>query len=236
MLNVENLNKTFYVQILGDKHIHGCRNVSFKLESGQFMSLAGPSGVGKSTVLKCIYRTYLPCSGHIWYDSKTYGKVDLATISERCLLDIRQREMGYVSQFLNVIPRVSAIDLVMEPILTRNGVSYTEARKRAIHLLEWLHIPFELFDAYPATFSGGEQQRINIARAVSWNPRLLLLDEPTASLDVRSIDRVLELLKELRNHGTTMIGIFHDHEIMKKTASHIVYLEEDQEQCLAATA
>ena len=236
MLSVENLNKDFHVQILGNKHIPGCHDISFRVEAGQFFSLAGPSGIGKSTVLKCIYRTYLPNSGHIWYDSAKYGKVDLATIPERFLLDIRNREMGYVSQFLNVIPRVSAIDLIMEPILVRNGVSPENARKRARHLLERLRIPDDLFDAYPATFSGGEQQRINIARAVSWTPRLLLLDEPTASLDTESIERVLELLGELREQGTTMIGIFHDHEIMKKTASRIFYLKKDSESCLAATA
>lgn len=225
MLSVENLHKEFNVQILGDKHIPGCCNISFNIEAGQFFSLAGPSGAGKSTVLKCIYRTYLPGSGYIWYDSANYGKVDLATVSDRILLDIRNREMAYVSQFLNVIPRVSALDLVMEPILSRNGVSTKEARERACNLLQRLHIPEELFDAYPATFSGGEQQRVNIARAVSWKPRLLLLDEPTASLDAESIDRVLELLTELREQGTTMVGIFHDQEIMKKTASHIYYLQ-----------
>jgi len=225
MLSVENLDKEFNVQILGDKHIPGCSDISFNIEAGQFLSLVGPSGAGKSTVLKCIYRTYLPGSGHIWYDSANYGKVDLATVSERILLDIRSREMAYVSQFLNVIPRVSALDLVMEPILTRNGVAFEEARERACKLLERLQIPEDLFDAYPATFSGGEQQRVNIARAVSWKPRLLLLDEPTASLDAKSIDRVLELLTELREQRTTMVGIFHDQEIMKKTASHIYYLQ-----------
>ncbi|MEA3545202.1 MAG: ATP-binding cassette domain-containing protein, partial [Thermodesulfobacteriota bacterium] len=140
------------------------------------------------------------------------------------LLDIRSREMGYVSQFLNVIPRVSAIDLVMEPIIVRNGVSYADARERACHLLERLDIPQELFNAYPATFSGGEQQRVNIARAIGWKPRLLLLDEPTASLDTESIERVLELLNELREQGTTMVGIFHDQDIMNRTASQIYLL------------
>jgi len=225
MLTIENLTKSFNMQILDDKHIPGCHDVSFRIEAGQFFALAGPSGVGKSTVLKCIYRTYLPGSGHIWYDSAAYGRVDLATAPEHLLLEIRDHEMGYVSQFLNVIPRVSAIDLVMEPILSRNGRNYGEARERACHLLERLHIPKELYDAYPATFSGGEQQRINIARAIGWQPRLLLLDEPTASLDAQSIERVLELLKELQGQGTTMVGIFHDHEIMNRTASHVYYLQ-----------
>ncbi|MEA3363881.1 MAG: phosphonate C-P lyase system protein PhnL [Thermodesulfobacteriota bacterium] len=224
MLSVENLNKTFNIQILDNIRIPGCSDVSFKVEPGQFFALAGPSGKGKSTVLKCIYRTYLPGSGQIWYDSANYGRVDLASAPERMLLDIRSREMGYVSQFLNVIPRVSAIDLVMEPIIVRNGVSYADARERACNLLERLHIPQKLFNAYPATFSGGEQQRVNIARAIGWKPRLLLLDEPTASLDTKSIERVLELLDELREQGTTMVGIFHDQDIMNRIASQIYYL------------
>lgn len=224
MLRVENLNKSFRVQILGDKQIPGCRDISFQVKAGELFALAGPSGKGKSTILKCIYRTYLPGSGSIWYDSAAYGRVDLASAPERLLLDLRNRELGYVSQFLKVVPRVSAIDLVMEPILTRNGLSRDQARARAEQLLEQLGIPQKLYDAYPATFSGGEQQRINIARAIGWRPRLLLLDEPTASLDAASIERVLELLAELRREGTTMVGIFHDQAIMEATASTIYRL------------
>lgn len=227
MLSVNQLNKSFNVQILGDKHIPGCKEISFKVKPGEFFALSGPSGAGKSTVLKCIYRTYLPGSGQIWYDSENFGRVDLATATDRLLIEIRNQEMGYVSQFLKVIPRVSAIDLVMEPILTRNGLSPEEARSRAESLLEKLRIPAELYDAYPATFSGGEQQRINIARAIGWKPRLLLLDEPTASLDAASIDRVLELLEELRKEGTTMVGIFHDQKIMEATASTVYPVHGD---------
>ena len=224
MLSVEKLNKTFNMQILNDKQIAGCHDISFQVEPGEFFALAGPSGKGKSTVLKCIYRTYLPGTGSIWYDSESYGRVDLANAPERMVLDIRQKEMGYIAQFLNVVPRVSAIDLVMEPIIARNGLSKQAARQRAEELLEKLHIPEELYDAYPATFSGGEQQRINIARAIGWRPRLLLLDEPTASLDAASIDRVLGMLADLRREGTTMVGIFHDQAIMQATATSIYRL------------
>ena len=221
MLTVEKLSKSFTLHILNGKHIAACRDISFKVPKGAFLGLSGPSGTGKSTVLKCIYRTYLPGSGSVWYDSAKYGRIDLATLSDRAVIDIRTREIGYVSQFLKVIPRVSALDVVMEPILTRNGVSYDEARSRAVDLLKRLRIPEHLFDAYPATFSGGEQQRINIAHAVSWKPRLLLLDEPTASLDSESVAQVLEILKELRQDGTTMIGIFHDHELMTSVTDSI---------------
>ena len=115
----------------------------------------------------------------------------------------------------------------MEPILTRNGVSREAARRRAIDLLERLRIPVHLFDAYPATFSGGEQQRVNIARAVIWKPRLLLLDEPTASLDKDSAAIVVELLKELRNEGTSMIGIFHDNELMGSITDRVYRVNQE---------
>jgi alpha-D-ribose 1-methylphosphonate 5-triphosphate synthase subunit PhnL len=221
VLTVENLSKDFTLHILGGKNIEACRDVSFNVPKGTFLGLSGPSGAGKSTVLKCIYRTYLPSSGSVWYDSAEYGRIDLANLPDRAVIDIRTREIGYVSQFLKVIPRVSALDVVMEPILARNGVTREEARNRAVGLLERLRIPEHLFDAYPATFSGGEQQRINIAHAVSWNPRLLLLDEPTSSLDAGSVGLVLELLSELRQVGTTMIGIFHDRELMETVTDSV---------------
>jgi len=214
MLTVENLSKKFTLHILNEKSIEACRDVSFSVPAGGFLGLAGPSGAGKSTVLKCIYRTYLPSGGVVRYDSAGYGMVDLATLPDREMIEIRTHEIGYVSQFLKVAPRVSTVDVVMEPIVARNGVSRKEARERALKLLERLCIPRALFDAYPATFSGGEQQRVNIAHAISWRPRLLLLDEPTASLDRESVAIVIELLKELREEGTTMIGIFHDMELM----------------------
>lgn len=221
MLTVENLSKQFTLHILGEKRIKACAGVSFSVPPGGFLGLAGPSGAGKSTVLKCIYRTYLPTSGAVWYDSAANGRVDLAALPDREVIALRTRELGYVSQFLKVIPRVPALDVVMEPILARNGVTRTQARRRAGELLERLRIPTHLFDAYPATFSGGEQQRVNIAHAVSWRPRLLLLDEPTASLDNASIDVVLEILAELRREGTTMIGIFHDTELMEMVTDSV---------------
>ncbi len=221
MITVDRLSKDFTLHILDDKRIEACRDVSFTVPAGGFLGLSGPSGAGKSTVLKCLYRTYLPSSGTISYDSAILGTVDLATLPDRAVLDIRHREMGYVSQFLKVIPRVSALEVVMEPILARNGASRDEARQRAVSLLERLRIPGRLHDAYPATFSGGEQQRVNIARAVSWRPRLLLLDEPTASLDRDSVAIVLDILAELRQAGTTMIGIFHDQQLLHSVTDEV---------------
>jgi alpha-D-ribose 1-methylphosphonate 5-triphosphate synthase subunit PhnL len=221
VITVDQLSKCFTLHILGEKRIEACRDVSFRVPPGGFLGLSGPSGAGKSTVLKCLYRTYLATGGTIRYDSASFGPVDLAGLPDRAVIDLRHREMGYVSQFLKVIPRVSALEVVMEPILTRNGVSREAARRQAIDLLERLRIPPHLFDAYPATFSGGEQQRVNVARAVSWKPRLLLLDEPTASLDQDSVGIVLDILKELRGEGTTMIGIFHDTALLQSVTDSV---------------
>lgn len=218
---VDNLSKIFKIYILRDKVIKGCENISFHVDKGEFLGLSGSSGAGKSTILKCLYRTYLPTSGDIWYDSIQFGRVNLSSIADHMVIDIRYKEIGYVSQFLKVIPRVSAIDVVAESLLTRNGASAKEARKKAGELLERFNISPRLLDAYPANFSGGEQQRINIARTTIWKPRLLLLDEPTASLDRNSVAIVVQLLRELREQGTSMVGILHDEKLMKLIADRV---------------
>lgn len=229
MIRVEKLSKSFHIHILGHKVIRGCGQVSFSAKIGDFLGLSGASGAGKSTVLKCIYRTYLPTSGAIYFESGIYGTVNLTEIPEHMILEIRSREIGYVSQFLNVIPRVSAMDIVAEPLMRKNGLSPEKAKKRAGELLERLQIPSNLFDTYPATFSGGEQQRINLARSFIWKPRLLLLDEPTASLDHDSVSVVLEILGELRKNGSTMIGIFHDSALMESVTDRIYRVENEEE-------
>jgi alpha-D-ribose 1-methylphosphonate 5-triphosphate synthase subunit PhnL len=221
MLEIRNLSKTFTIHILGGKVIAGFGGLSFRVGPGEFLGLAGRSGSGKSSVLKCIYGTYLPTTGETWFSSDRHGRVNLATADEQKILAIRHGELGYVSQFLRVIPRVAAVDVVAEPLL-RRGEDPGEAKRRASDLLERLAIPPELHDAYPATFSGGEQQRINIARAVIWEPRLLLLDEPTASLDRASQEIVIGLLKALKEKGTAMIGIFHDRASRDAIADHVL--------------
>ncbi|MBT9151082.1 MAG: Alpha-D-ribose 1-methylphosphonate 5-triphosphate synthase subunit PhnL [candidate division WS2 bacterium] len=195
------------------------------LKDSEFLGLLGPSGSGKSTILKCIYRTYIPTHGSIWYDSISYGKINLAFADEHTVLNVRHKEIGYVSQFLKVIPRISAIDIVAEPLLSKNGLSKQEGRKRACELLERLRIPSNLFDAYPCTFSGGEEKWINIARAIIWRPRFLLLDEPVASLDKKSMDTVILLFKELQSQGSSIVGIFHDVKLMERIADRIFEID-----------
>jgi len=225
LLKVENLSKTFCLHILGDKVIQGVVDISLEARKGEFTGLSGPSGAGKSSILKCIYRTYVPSSGRILYESREMGQVDLASATEHNILRIRAGEIGYVSQFFKVIPRVPAIEVVAEPLM-RTGIPAVEAKACAADLLGRLNVPERLFDAYPSTFSGGEQQRVNIARAIIWKPRLLLLDEPTASLDKQSAGLVVDELMAMRSEGTAMIGILHDRELMASIADRIYPLGE----------
>jgi alpha-D-ribose 1-methylphosphonate 5-triphosphate synthase subunit PhnL len=217
------LGKLFELSISHDMKVNPFANLSFKVEKGKFMGIAGPSGIGKSSILKCLYRTYLPTAGEVWYDSSLYGTIDLAQATERQISHLRIHEISYVSQFLKVIPRISALDVVAERLLPL-GYSLQQARVFAQQLLERLNIPEQLWQAFPATFSGGEQQRVNLARAFVVRPRLLILDEPTASLDNETKQNVLTIMKEMKQEGTTMIGVFHDWDVMGKVADHILDL------------
>lgn len=227
MLTIENLEKRFTSHILDRKQITGFERISFIVPKGTATGLCGPSGYGKSSVLKCIYRTYLPTAGTITFDSVTFGRVDLATLAENQILTLRRTEIGYVTQFLSVLPRVAARDVVAEPLVNA-GLSLDEARLKAGDLLERLRISSRLHDAFPATFSGGEKQRVNLARAVIRPPRMLLLDEPTASLDAETTQVVLELLIDLKSQGTTIIAIFHDSTILDQLVD-AVYLMPERE-------
>lgn len=199
-------------------------SLSFSVPKGKFLGISGPSGIGKSTILKCIYRTYLPSSGSILYESERFGELDLAQANERQIIALRRSEIGYVSQFLKVIPRVSAEQIVAQRAMAA-GMSAEEAIERARSILKRLGIPQQLWRAFPATFSGGEQQRVNLARAFVVRPRLLILDEPTASLDPDSKKIVISILHEMKRAGTTMIGVFHDHKLMEKVADDILDLK-----------
>ncbi|TNJ59300.1 phosphonate C-P lyase system protein PhnL [Paenibacillus hemerocallicola] len=235
MLHVEALSKTFELSVTEQMRVHPFRDLSFSIPEGGFMGLAGPSGIGKSSILKCIYRTYLPTSGRVRFRSSMYGEIDLASADERRVAHLRKYELSYVSQFLKVIPRVSALDIVAERLLPL-GYSLEAARDDAAGMLARLRIPETLWSAYPATFSGGEQQRINLARAFIVRPRLLILDEPTASLDRETTESVLALLQEMKRQGTTMIGVFHDWEIMKRVADRIFDLGEWKRSGVSSSA
>jgi alpha-D-ribose 1-methylphosphonate 5-triphosphate synthase subunit PhnL len=227
VIEIDRLSKTFQIHILGRKVIPALKDVSFQVARGEFLGIRGASGAGKSTLLKCIYRTYLSTGGSIWFNSPRWGRIDLARAAHQVVLDVRRTEVGYVSQFLQVLPRVSALDIVSEPLVVKNGLPSHKARETAGALLERLHIPCNLFTAYPVTFSGGERQRINLARAVIWKPRLLLLDEPTASLDQKTISIVSSILRELKEQGTTLIGNFHRNDLMTAIMDRVYHLSQE---------
>lgn len=226
-LRVIDLTKTFSLHILNGKQITGFKHVSFDVPDGAFLGIEGQSGSGKSSLLKCLYRTYKANSGQILYHTGAGETVDLATADDDTVLDLRVEEIGYVSQFLRPTPRVPAIDLAARPLL-RHGVPRDEARERVASYFQRLSLPEDLWDGYPILFSGGEQQRVNLARALASDARLLLLDEPTSALDASLQDEVAQLLAERRDRGTTMIGIMHDASLLARLADVTVHMERGQ--------
>ena len=224
ILRIEGLTKRFSVHA-PERVIQSCRNIGFTLAQGQFIGIVGRSGAGKSTILKCIHRSYLPTEGSIRYQSAAYGAIDLATASERQMLRLRRQEIGYVSQFLNIMPRTTAREHVMNAVLEAGG-SVADAQAQAVTMLDYFRLPEELWDMYPATFSGGERLRLNLAHTMVRKPRLMLLDEPTASLDNQTKALVREMLIRLKAEQTGMIGIFHDLAFMEGLCDQVYNISE----------
>jgi alpha-D-ribose 1-methylphosphonate 5-triphosphate synthase subunit PhnL len=222
IVEVHQLIKTFELHILNGKRITALNGIELAIGEGEIIGLTGKSGSGKSSLMKCLYRTYLATSGEILYRSQE-GVVDLVTAKDHDVLALRRSEIRYCSQFLSVIPRVPAVDVVAEPLM-RTERNRDLARARARQLLDILGLPVELWDAYPVTFSGGEQQRINVARAIISRPRLLLIDEPTASLDARTKDVVIGLIRDLKQDGTSVLCISHDEYTLGKMADRRLHL------------
>ena len=220
-LKVEGLEKNFTLYNRGGVQVRGFSDVSFSLNRGQLLALTGPSGAGKSSILKTIFRTYLADRGSVWFRRGDGTEVDLVSCRETRVLDLRRREIGFVTQFLKILPRVSALDAVAAPLI-EIGTGEEEARNRARTMLDRLGIRPELFDLSPLTFSGGEQQRVNIARGIIAPKELILLDEPTASLDQKSSEVVLDLLDDLKRQGIAMIAIFHDRRKIERIGDIIV--------------
>ncbi len=222
VLTVDGLSKEFTVHSLDGTAVAGLESVSFEVREGEFLAVVGESGSGKSTLLKCINRTYEPTGGGIHYHP---AGVDLATADERTVLDLRGGDIGYTSQFLDEIPRVSAVDVVARPLRER-GLDPETADERARDLLGRLDLPVELFDAYPATFSGGERQRVNLAQALAPQPTLALLDEPTSALDPGTRERATDLLESYLPEETAVVGVFHDHEVVESLADRVLVLDD----------
>lgn len=223
ILEIDDLSKRFEMHVIDNKCVVGLDGVSFDVREGEFFAVVGESGSGKSSLLKSIYRSYQPSSGCIVYRSLD-GAVDLATCTEQQVLKLRGNEIGYTSQFLDEIPRVPAVDVVARP-LREGGMDPDAARDQATELLRALNLPEDLFDAFPATFSGGERQRVNLARAIAPQPRLLLLDEPTSALDPDTRAAAIDLLETYLDESTTMVGVFHNPEVIRDIADRVAMLE-----------
>ncbi len=231
-LIVSEVFKSFTMHLRDGIELPVVRNVNFSVQSGECVVLGGPSGIGKSSILKMLYGNYAIDSGQILI--KHEGQmVDIGSAAPRTVLEVRHRSLGYVSQFLRTVPRVAAVDVVAEPLLARK-VPVEEARERAGELLSKLNLPRELWSLPPATFSGGEQQRVNIARGFITDHAILLLDEPTASLDAANRKVVVEMIRQKKAEGTALLGIFHDEEVREAVADRILDVSQFSPRKIAA--
>ncbi|EKF20125.1 phosphonate C-P lyase system protein PhnL [Nitratireductor pacificus] len=219
-LVVSEVAKSFTMHLQGGIRLPVVSGASFSLAAGACAVLGGPSGAGKSSILKMIYGSYAVDFGQIIVTHND-NLVDLAAADPRTVIAIRRDTIGYVSQFLRAVPRVPARDVVAEPLVARGEAAAT-ARGRAEALLARLNLPERLWDLPPATFSGGEQQRVNIARGFITDHPILLLDEPTASLDKANREIVTAMIAEKKEAGVALLGIFHDQEVRDAVADRII--------------
>jgi alpha-D-ribose 1-methylphosphonate 5-triphosphate synthase subunit PhnL len=220
MIDISNAEKTFTMHLQGGVQLPVVRGVTFDVGAGECVVLSGPSGAGKSSILKMIFGNYRCDGGRIGIRHEG-ALIDLARAEPRQILSVRRATIGYVSQFLRAVPRVATIDVVAEPLIAI-GVTRSEARMRAGALLRRLNIPERLWALPPSTFSGGEQQRVNIARGFISDLPILLLDEPTASLDAANGAVVVDLIDEKKRAGVAMVAIVHDDEIRRLIADRVV--------------
>jgi alpha-D-ribose 1-methylphosphonate 5-triphosphate synthase subunit PhnL len=220
VLELTAVAKTFTMHLQGGIRLPVVAGVEFAVRAGECVVLAGRSGAGKSSILKMIFGTYR-CDGGSIRVHADGGTVDVATAEPRQILRLRARTLGYVSQFLRAVPRVPTVDVVAEPLVIA-GVQRDNARRRAADLLRRLNIPERLWPLPPATFSGGEQQRVNIARGFISDVPLLLLDEPTAALDAGNRAVVVDLVAEKKRRGTAVVAIVHDDDVRTAIADTVI--------------
>jgi alpha-D-ribose 1-methylphosphonate 5-triphosphate synthase subunit PhnL len=222
VLKIETLQKSFTLHQQGGVRIRVFDGLNAEVAAGEAVAVTGPSGRGKSSLLKLIYGTYRASGGHIKVQHKAAWH-DIVAAPPHEILDLRRTTIGYVTQFLRVIPRVPAEIIVAEPLLDR-GIDEAKALARARELLAFLNIPERLWHVSPMTFSGGEQQRVNIARGFAAHFPILLLDEPTASLDSKNRQRVMDLVEQARANGSAIVAVFHDEHERHKLCSRDIAL------------
>ncbi|WP_407920721.1 phosphonate C-P lyase system protein PhnL [Frigidibacter oleivorans] len=216
VIRLAGVAKTFTLHNQGSAVIPVMAGAELSVAAGECVGLVGASGAGKSTLMRMIWGNYLAAAGQI-----LVAGVDVARAEPRQILALRRGTLGYVSQFLRVVPRVPTLDVVAEPLFAL-GMEEEAARARAAGLLARLNIPERLWSLSPTTFSGGEQQRVNIARGFAHDYPALLLDEPTASLDAANRETVLRLIEEAKGRGAAIVGIFHDEPARARVCDRLV--------------
>lgn len=221
-MEVENLSKSFKIHHL-NREIEAFKAVSFKAYQGEFIRIAGANGAGKSSLLRCLYRSYKSSGGtiHMLIDQEW---INLTNLTDYVMDQVRQAHMGFVTQFLQIRPRISAVQWVMEGMLD-DLFSWEERRTRSEELLDQLGLKKNLWNAYPNTFSGGEQQKVNLARGLLNTGKILLLDEPTASLDAKAREGLKQRIIELKKSGVTLIGVLHHPEDLEGLIDQTIELE-----------
>lgn len=226
MLRTESLTKTFTLHLRGGLRLPVLSGINLQVRNGECVVLSGPSGVGKTTLLRSLYGNYRPESGTILVRHRG-EMIDIASADPRTVLAVRQETIGYVSQFLRVVPRVSALDVVAEALLAR-GELRAAAQDKARTLLTQLNIPPRMHAIPPGTFSGGEQQRVNLARGFVASHPILLLDEPTASLDPENSAIAIRMVREAKAQGTATVAICHEADFREAVTDRLFTLTSCQ--------
>ncbi|MEM7338679.1 MAG: ATP-binding cassette domain-containing protein [Actinomycetota bacterium] len=223
LLRVQGLHKSFTFHAVDGRQVDGLRGVDLTVNEAEHVSLAGLSGAGKSSLLKCVHRTYVIEAGSISYRTADDEWLDLEALPDVTMASLRGRDIGYVSQFLRAEPRRGVYDVV-ERAARRQGVEADEAAERARRILGRLRIDESLWATYPTLLSGGEKQRVNLATGIVVPPRLLLLDEPVSALDPLNREAVLSLIDDLPSQGTTVLSVFHDLDAIARLADRVVVM------------
>jgi alpha-D-ribose 1-methylphosphonate 5-triphosphate synthase subunit PhnL len=232
-IEVNGLSKEFTLHLQGGLHLPILSGVDMQVDAGECVVLHAPSGAGKSTLLRCLYANYRASAGSI--NIRHGGNwVDLASATPQQVHAVRRSTLGFVTQFLRVIPRVPTLDLVAEPLIAK-GLDPRDAQEEAKSWLSRLRLPARLWHVPPATFSGGEQQRVNIARTMISDYPVLLLDEPTASLDEANRDTVIDMITAARERGAAVVGIFHDEYVRRALATRLFPIQPVQPVSLVPT-
>ncbi len=225
ILSVRGLSKDFVLHTIDGRRVEALRGVDLDILPGEHVALAGSSGAGKSSLLKCIYRTYEPSAGSVVLRLRSGSRIDLTLLSDQEMSYLRGRDIGYVSQFLRAEPRRGPLDIVARAGVSR-GMDRNTARDAAAVSLNRLNIDEKLWDVHASVLSGGEKQRINLAAGTISSPQLLLLDEPVSALDPANREAALDLIGDLATQGVAVLAVFHDVEAMERLASRIVLMRD----------